>query len=157
MTRQALARAVEIFDSLRIRVGSAAAMEQAIEYVTAKPHGPERLGIIRDAEWSGSFATITRVLDAVAQAYGVTVKQLRRKGVRVSQIRDEVVYVTRQLSPAASYPVLGRMLNRDHSSVLRGVRQFEARLAGDELLALRVGRLVESARAEVASVEMAVA
>jgi chromosomal replication initiation ATPase DnaA len=158
LTRQTLARAVEIFDRLRVRVGAAAAMEQAVEYAQAKP-GPARLQIARNAD-AGACpdVVVASVLDAVARAYGVSIWRLRRGRRPMARLRDEIVYVTRKVAgPAASYPVLGGLLKRDHSSLIVGERKFEARLAADELLAARVERLIGAARAEAASAEKAVA
>jgi chromosomal replication initiation ATPase DnaA len=150
MTRATLLRCVEVFDRLRVRVGAAAAMEQAVEYAQAKP-GPARLQITRNADAEACpDLVVASVLDAVARSYGVTLRQLRKpgKGQRMTRLRDEIVHVTRTLTPGASYPVLGLLLKRDHSVLVVGAQRFEARLAADELLAARVERLIGATRAE---------
>ena len=95
---------------------------------------------------------IRAVIDRVLASHGTTVAALASKGPgsRVghwaSRARDEAVFVARLLEPGASYPALGRLFGRDHSSILVGQRAFAKRMKDNEVLALRMRRLVETAR-----------
>ena len=67
------------------------------------------------------------LLEPVLQRHGITWKQVAGK-VRVTAIvaaRHECMWVLRHAG--MSFPKIGRFMNRDHTTVLHGVRQHELR------------------------------
>jgi chromosomal replication initiation ATPase DnaA len=143
MNRATIARCVDLYDRLRTRVGSAAAMEQAIEYAV---EASKRHAIAAFA--SGIDPQAVALIEGVAQAHGHTLGALKtgHRYTWVVPVRDEAVYVARAVT-GVSFPVLGRYFGKDSSSLVFGQRRFERRLAVDELLRLRVGRVVDAAKA----------
>lgn len=62
---------------------------------------------------------------AVAAAYGVTIIDILspRRG-RALEARKVAMWLSRRII-GCSYPALGRAFDRDHSTVLRGVREVD--------------------------------
>lgn len=82
---------------------------------------------------------------SVARRHNITMALLRESNrfTHVVAIRCEVAWSLRQAG--YSYPMIGRILRRDHSTIITAVRSFEARLAGDEILRRRMGVGIEVA------------
>lgn len=73
--------------------------------------------------------TIGEIIASVANKYGLTVMELKgdRRSRRVSIPRQEIMYRA-YTETGASLPTIGRSLgDRDHTTVLYGVRAHEAR------------------------------
>lgn len=84
---------------------------------------------------SGVPPKVAAVLFDVAQAHSTTVEAIRSPSRlrRHAYARQEACARLRRLSwcgDVPSYPQIGRWLNRDHSTVIYGARQHEARRAG---------------------------
>jgi len=141
VTRDTAARCVAIFDELRKRVGSVDAMREAFEYALAGKTVRRRV----DASLKGDPA-LAALVEAVAERLGYTVGQLQLTRRRSIPIRDEVVWVVRQLSGLASYPELAKVLRRDHSSLVAGDARLARRLKTDEVLKRRLAQVVETCR-----------
>ncbi|MBI1682359.1 helix-turn-helix domain-containing protein [Caulobacter hibisci] len=85
--------------------------------------------------WKGSITGVGRitmpiVLEAVSGAYGVSVEELRgpKRQRRISLARQHAMWLMNGL-PHLSLPMIGRFLNRDHTTVLFGIRAHERRVA----------------------------
>lgn len=96
---------------------------------------------------SARAVSIGMVVAGCSEEFGVPLVTL------LSDQRGNGVAVPRQAAMALSYrlarkslPAIGRAMNRDHTTVLHGVRRHEERAAADPVLAARVAAL--SARLE---------
>lgn len=141
MTRDMAAHCVAIFDNLRQRYGAVEAMREAQAYALAGKTVRKRV----DASLRGDPA-LAALVEAVAERLGYTLGQLLLNRMRSVPVRDEVVYVVRQLSGLASYPELGKVLGRDHSSLISGKDRLAARLKTDDVLRQRLANLVAACR-----------
>lgn len=76
-------------------------------------------------------STMALILVHVADKYDLTVAELRgkRRVHRIAHPRQEAMWMMRQAGK--SLPQIGAYLNRDHTTVLHGVRRHEARLAAN--------------------------
>lgn len=80
-------------------------------------------------------AIVRETVTAIAEAHGVTVGQILRKDKsdRISAIRFEVYAALRALRLSnglpPSYPAIGRWMQRDHATIIHGVRVHAAKLA----------------------------
>ncbi len=96
------------------------------------------------------------VVATVFKSHGIAMdRALRSHTHSVARARDEAVWLVRRMRPEVSYTMLGAFLGRDHSSLITGIRRFEARMAADDLLRLRVERVagVRSGQAGDAAAE----
>jgi DnaA-like protein len=68
------------------------------------------------------------VLAVVAHEHGVTVGQLRsrRRGQRISQVRHLAMYLCREVT-GLSFPLIGKILKRDHTTIVHGCKLIRAR------------------------------
>ena len=92
---------------------------------------PERVR----APFEGPLMTIARL---VAQVHGVSIGDLRgrRQSRTYTHPRQMAFYLAASLT-GKSHPEIGRFFDRDHTTVLHGVRAFGDRMARDpELMAL---------------------
>lgn len=67
----------------------------------------------------------------VAEHYGLSADDMRSQARyrRVARPRQVAMYAMRELCPHLSFPAIGRLLgNRDHTTILHGVRKVEALL-----------------------------
>jgi hypothetical protein len=82
---------------------------------------------------------IAHVMAAVAEAWGVTTRELRsfRRTNDLIEARFAVCALSRLLTEA-SYPMIGRALgDRDHGSIMSGARRMEALIASSETARIR--------------------
>lgn len=142
MTPALSRRCLAIFDTLRTRVGSEQAMAKALEYAL---DATSRRAIA--AEAGDMDPRALAMLEDVALHHGHTLSELRagKPYTWVAAVRQEAIYVARAVT-GVSFPVLARYFGKDSSTLVCGQRRFERRLAADELLRTRVGRVVEAAR-----------
>jgi len=96
-----------------------------------------------------SDPTIRQIGELAARDFGIPFIKLRgsRCSQRVVLCRHIAIYLARELTPAGSVEI-GRVFNRDHSSVLYAAKRIEQRLAdqGDPINH-RIERLTAQARA----------
>lgn len=98
---------------------------------------------------------IAEIQRAVAAHYGLSRAELlgRDHARRVAHPRQVAMYLARDLT-AASYPLIGRLFRRDHTTVLHAERAVRGRIAhstGDELAVLALARaLLDGAAKESA-------
>lgn len=93
--------------------------------------------------WKGS---IKKIQLAVCKEYGVTFNELvsQRRWAKLSFARQVAMYLCKKLT-AKSLPEISRLFgNRDHTTVLHGVRKIERLLATDPELRARVDAIAES-------------
>jgi chromosomal replication initiator protein len=86
-----------------------------------------------------------KVLEAVAQAYGVSVAELRAKGRsrRVAVPRQVAMYLLRE-EAGLSLPRIGELLGgRDHSTIMHGTRKVADLLERDAHFRRRVMNIRE--------------
>jgi len=147
MTDRQLEEAGQAF-VLAVRAGAspAQAMGRAID--SARAHRPQLDAYGGFPDWM-----LTVVRD-VAKRHGLKPSVIRgpRRDRYAVHARDEVVWILRQ--PEASYPLIGHLLNRDHSTIISAFRRFEARLEAEPELAARMiesGYRVESVPEERAA------
>lgn len=78
---------------------------------------------------------IRSLVETVAQRHGFTAHDLmspQGKGSRLrpmAHARQEAMWVVMNAYPAMSRVRCGKLFNRDHTTVLHGVRKHEARMA----------------------------
>lgn len=77
---------------------------------------------------SASFFDITRAVAAYRGIdHALLATPCRRR--EIAWPRQEVVYLAKVIRPELSYPIMGRILRRDHTTLLHGYRRVEARIA----------------------------
>lgn len=86
--------------------------------------------------------TFDEIAGVVSDRYGVSVQQIlsRRRTRQVALPRQIAMYLCRQLL-GASYPRIGDLFGRDHTTALHGVRAISARLKSDPGLQATVDTL----------------
>lgn len=69
------------------------------------------------------------VIEAVAAKHGVTMSDMLGRCVnrKAAWARQEAYVEIRARRPHLSLPSVGRLFGRDHSTVLHGIRRFQAR------------------------------
>lgn len=74
-------------------------------------------------------STVLKIVDAVSEATGIPAKRILgpRKDAATARARQIVMYEARRAG--LSYPQIGDALDRDHTSVMHGVRAEEKRRA----------------------------
>lgn len=83
--------------------------------------------------WNPSTAQ-RKVRDGVAEIFGVAPHLLIGRGRRhpLVDYRHVAMWVVKQCFPTLSYPMVGRLFGgRDHSTIIHGVRNVEARREAD--------------------------
>ncbi|MBX7496782.1 hypothetical protein K3172_13025 [Qipengyuania sp. 6B39] len=95
-------------------------------------------------DWTPTTAQ-RRVRDAVAEIFMVEPAAVVGRGRRrpLPQVRHAAMWVIRQCFPHMSYPMIGRLFGgRDHSTVIHGVRNTEARRGRDAKFAELLDQMV---------------
>lgn len=88
-----------------------------------------------------SRLTALAIIRTVAAEFGLGVDaMLHRHMQREARARQVAMYLARELLDM-SYPQLGRIFRRDHTTVLQGTRKIGALVLTDEVLAVRINRL----------------
>lgn len=88
--------------------------------------------------------TVKRIQDIVSSFYHITPHEMTsaRRAKEVARPRQVAMYLARELTPK-SLPDIGRLFNRDHTTVLHGVRKIESLMAQDVDFAVDVEVLRE--------------
>lgn len=86
--------------------------------------------------------TVRTIQDRVCSEMGVPMRELlsARRSQQTARCRQVAMYLAVELT-SASYPQVGRAFDRDHTTVLYGVRKIREALAVDHDLARVVGEL----------------
>lgn len=90
---------------------------------------------------------LSRIAEAVAHEFDISVAELtsRRRTRRASVPRHVFMYLVKTMTPS-SISEIGRWLDRDHTSVIHGVRQIEIRTRNDTVFRARLLALIEQIR-----------
>lgn len=74
-----------------------------------------------------------RVVDEVAASHGLTRAEMLTdcREAKYAHARQEAFWSLRQLDPRPSFPAIGRLVNRDHSTVLYGALAHERRMRAE--------------------------
>jgi len=101
-----------------------------------------------EVAYSRNVATI---IDVVCREYHLSRDTLlgRDRHKCVAEARKVAFFLTRALT-SLSYPEMGRAFNRDHTTVIVGVRKVRVDSVGDAHLFARVERLREQVLIELA-------
>jgi hypothetical protein len=83
--------------------------------------------------------SVRHIQDVVAADFGVPAETFRSPGkhAEIARPRQFAMLLARELTPL-SYPVLGKLFNRDHSTIIAGVRAAQKRVSSDRNLALKL-------------------
>ena len=99
--------------------------------------------------------TVRLIAETVAEHYGVTYRDvLSSRRAETTVTARMVVYLLARHMTSRSYPQIGRALgNRDHTTVMAGLRTIEARLQTDQTLAADVEQLATALRLVEATID----
>lgn len=88
--------------------------------------------------------TVSDIQRTVEETYGLPPQSMcsKRRVKEISHPRQIAYYLSRKLTKK-TYPALGRMFNRDHSTVVYGVQQARRRIASDPELRDQVEAIKE--------------
>lgn len=97
-------------------------------------------------------AHIARIKSETAEKHGVTGADIEgpRRSVKIVLARHEAMWRARS-ETSLSLPSLCKLFNRDHTTLLWGVRQHEARMAGASLSRIKGGAKKSLAQQEEAT------
>lgn len=87
-----------------------------------------------------------QVIDAVARHYKVSVEDLKsdRRYRAIARPRQVAMYLMRKHCPHMSLPAIGRVLgDRDHTTILHGVRNIERLMLEDLEVSLDVSAIAD--------------
>ncbi|WP_226552963.1 helix-turn-helix domain-containing protein [Celeribacter naphthalenivorans] len=86
-----------------------------------------------DRAWQRRTAinTASAIATRVAEKYGITLGDLRgpERTRNIAHPRQEAMAAIRAARPDMSLPQIGRFFNRDHTTVIHGIRAVEKRAA----------------------------
>jgi len=87
---------------------------------------------------------LTLITDQVGHALRVDREELRGKsrGQHIAFCRQVAMFICRQLS-AASFPNIGELFDRDHSTVIAACQLIEQRMARDRAFRIFIARLAQ--------------
>lgn len=82
------------------------------------------------------------IIEHVAKAYNLLVEQIRsqRKTAKIALARQIAMYLTRELTNL-SFPEIGFVFNRDHSTAVHAWQVIGRRVAGRPIFASEIGKL----------------
>ena len=85
--------------------------------------------LMREADDTDSVS-VRDIIRSVEFRHGLTPGEIAgaRRNTKVVRARHEAMWIAKELHPHLSYPVLGRIFNRDHTTVLHALRKYEARM-----------------------------
>ena len=98
------------------------------------------------------MSNVATIIAAVAQEFGVTELDMRsaRRAATVVRARHVAMYLARHMT-LRSFPEIARLLgDRDHTSVMYGVKAADLAMDRDLELAIRVARLRDRIEQEAA-------
>jgi chromosomal replication initiator protein len=83
--------------------------------------------------------SVRRIQEVIAADFGVDPIMFRSPGkaAEIARPRQYAMLLARELTPL-SYPVLGKLFGRDHTTIMAGVRSAQRRRAEDPSLALKL-------------------
>lgn len=86
--------------------------------------------------------TVEKILNRVAQKYEVSVESIKgtRRTKSIVQARHVAIYLIRELT-AMSFPQLGKLFSKDHSSVMSSYNKIEEAIKKEDPFALEIREL----------------
>jgi hypothetical protein len=90
-----------------------------------------------------SYGMVSCIQRVVAGSYGLTMEQLMSNRRDCAWPRQVAMYLSRELTPK-SYPGIGRLFNRDHTTVIHACQRVEFKMATDPLHLIDVEALREA-------------
>ena len=88
--------------------------------------------------------TQDKIFNAVARKYGVTVEDIRgkRRTREIAQARHVCIYIMRTVTEM-SLPSIGRVFNRDHTTILSSIETIQAKIREDASLENDIDDLIK--------------
>ena len=85
---------------------------------------------------------IWKIFDAVSEKYGVSKEDIygTHRTKDIATARHVTIYLLRNLTDM-SLPYIGRMFNRDHSTIMNSIDVVERRLRSDNLFVMDIAEL----------------
>lgn len=76
--------------------------------------------------------SVKDIIRSVEFRHGLTPGEITgaRRNAKVVRARQEAMWIAKELHPHLSFPTIGRLFNRDHSTVLHALKKYEARMVG---------------------------
>ncbi len=142
----ALRAAADVFERARARrLSPVDAMRAALREL-------ERRRVVRLPKSGQALLSpaVLALIGGVLEAENLTVAEVAKQGRgtrwshRASRVRDEAIYLCRLVDKNVSFPTLGVLFRRDHSSLVAGQRSLVRRMETDELLARRIRGAIEA-------------
>lgn len=92
---------------------------------------------------------IEKILSAVTKKYGVSLEELKgkKRSREIALARHIAIYIVRQMTEK-SYPEIGKIFNRDHTTVLSSIEVIDKRMKEDVMVESEVNDLMR----EIASI-----
>lgn len=91
--------------------------------------------------------TLGRIIEAVCEFYNVNENDLKSacRLARIVYPRQVAMYLCRELTPK-SFPLIGRVFGRDHTTALHAWRKISAMVEDDERMADEIAILIRMVR-----------
>ena len=88
--------------------------------------------------------TPEKIVEKVAAKYGVSVDDIysKKKSGNISNARHISIYLMRRLSEL-SYPQIGKVLNRDHSTIMASHRIIDTEVKNNSALEIEINELIK--------------
>ena len=111
--------AIKKLGAVRVLTGSPITIELAKNSIADLMSGGEPVSV-----------TIDRILDKAAKKYGVTVEDIKgaKRNKEIAHARHVSIYMIRKLTDR-SLPQIGKILQRDHTTILNSLKTIEKRRA----------------------------
>ena len=86
--------------------------------------------------------TVDKIFDAVSEKYGVSKEEIygTHRTKEIATARHVTIYLLRNLTDM-SFPNIGRMFNRDHSTIMNSIDVVERRLRSDNMFVMDIEEL----------------
>ena len=86
--------------------------------------------------------TVDKIFDAVSEKYGVSKEEIygTHRTKEIATARHVTIYLLRNLTDM-SFPNIGRMFNRDHSTIMKSIDVVERRLRSDSMFVMDIAEL----------------
>ena len=88
--------------------------------------------------------TVDKIVDKVAKKYGITVEDIKgRKRTReIANPRHIAIFIIRKLTDM-SLPAIGRLFNRDHTTIMSSLENIETELKSNSLLEIEINDIIK--------------
>lgn len=125
--------AIKKLGALSMLTGSPITIELAKNSIADLMTGGEPVGI-----------TVDRILEKVAKKYGVTVEDIKgtKRTKEIAWARHISIYLIRRLTEM-SLPQIGRLLNRDHTTVINSLKTIERELGSNSMTDIDIADLTK--------------